>query len=127
MEYIDSAVGIRSPEEIVKACGGINTDLKNCVGETALYSPDLLKEITEAELYVLTKDGKAYPGDSVKCIETKSKDLIGKDTVKVIYNESTNTLQFMAFFKDGTAIDARGHYAKNKLIIFKRKRKGVQK
>lgn len=127
MEYIDPTVGITSQEDTLKACGGVNISLDKYSKETSLYVYSLLTDITQDELYILTQDGKAYPGDSIVCKETKTKDLIDRDTVKVVYNEGSRTLQFMAFFKDGTAIDARGYYAQNKLKIFKRKRKGTQK
>lgn len=127
MEYIDEEVGLRSEEEIITASGGVLMSLADYSEESSLYSRHLLANVTQDEFYVLTKDGKAYLGDSVMCAKTRTKDLIKKDTIRLCYNEDTNTLQFIAFFKDGTSIDARGHYAQNNLKILRRKRKVIKK
>jgi hypothetical protein len=90
---------------------------------TSIYDADLLKTITNQDLYVLTLDGKAYAGDSIVYKETKTKHLITKDTVRVVYDEEKQVIQFFAFFKNGVVTDARGLYARTLVKIFKRKRK----
>ena len=123
MEWIDPKTGIRSEEEIMKA-NKILSSLSLIGEDSSLYDSKLVNLVTKDDLYILTSNGKVYPGGSVKCKQTKQKDKIEKNTIKPVLNEDSNTLQFIAFFKDGTMIDARGHYARNNLKMIRRGKRG---
>ena len=103
------------------------TEVLNSLSEygnsTSLYNIDLLNEVTAKELYVLTGNGKACLGSAIKCKDNGDKEKITSANVHVCIDEENNVFQFMLKFKDDTAVDARGYYAKHKLkIVQQRKR-----
>lgn len=91
--------------------------------ETSLYPMHLLDKVTAKDLYVVTKNGRAYVGSTIKCKETNEKEVLSKDSIAIIVDEENNVFQFVLAFKDGSNTDARGEYARNQLkIVQQRKR-----
>lgn len=125
MEWINPDYSTDRTRDELIADNGIKMSLDEYGANTSLYSASLAPNITYKDMYIMTRDGKAYPGDSVQCIRTKTKDVLTNKTVNVIINnmDGVSVLQFMAFFKDGTQIDARGDYARTSLRIFKKKKR----
>lgn len=125
MEWINPEYGTNRTRDEIISDNGIKMSLDEYGSNTSLYAASLAPNITYKDMYIMTIDGKAYPGDSVQCIKTKTKDVITNKTVNVIISSmnGVSVLQFIAFFKDGTQIDARGDYARTSLRIFKKKKR----
>lgn len=121
MEYIDNTTGIRNQNDILQHNSVLTT--LNVYGEdTSLYAANLLDNVTDKDLYVLTKDGRIAKG-TVKCSKTKQKDDLAKckfaiNMVKL--SDGNEAFQILLGFPDGTWIDSRGHYARTHLRIVRR-------
>lgn len=113
MEWINPEHEQRDPEQIV-ADTEVCQRLDAYGNDTSIYAIDLLPELNQKEVYVLTSDGRVYPGGSVKCMQTQQKNKITKDTVRVVVDKQNNVFQFIAVLDD-TMIDARGNYARTQL------------
>lgn len=123
MEWINPDAPVIDQETLL-ASTEVLTDLADVGEYTSLYDIKLLKEVKESDAYIMTADGKAYVGHTIKCKQTKQKDKIVKSTITIVVSESEPVFQFVATFPDGTAFDARGEYARNNLkIVQKRKYK----
>jgi len=119
MEYVNEEFGIRTPAEI-KEQDGMLSSLDEYGEHSSLYDIALLPLVDASESYIVTKDGKLFVG-AVKCTETKQKDKINANGFSI--RVDGNIFQFWYTFPDGTGIDARGHYARNKLKVVSRRRR----
>ena len=123
MEYIDRNTGIRNQKDILQQ-NKVLTTLNEYGEDTSLYDIALAKQLTENDLYVLTRDGRVYNG-TIKCDRTKQKDRLKNCKFALNVLELDNgscVFQIMLQFPDSTWIDARGYYARTHLHIVRKGR-----
>lgn len=120
MEWIDPDHEVRDVNQLEKEIP-ILTNLDEVHPDTSMYTTSLLDQVTDKDLYIMTKKGKAYPGSTVKCRQTKQKDKIIPGSINILVDYEREIFQFVATFKDNTKIDARGHYAQNQLDVIQRR------
>ena len=121
MEWFNPKAAIKTAEELYEITD-VQEDLNEYGKYTSLYDIKLLPKVNKDELYIMTSEGKAYEGDTIKCKATKQKDKIRVGSIYPVVNPDNGTFQFKARFDDGTGIDARGEYAKTQLKIIQKRR-----